>query len=651
MMPASHIRPIVIVEAHGKVHTVRECLKTLGIPATVYATGGYLAGWPRSFTPLGLSLAPGRLVEHLRTPLPGADELRTSISSAVGANDAVPIILATDDDIEGDVIALDAGEIARTAAPGATLLRCFPGAMTPEGWRTALQACFRKGPVTLNGSQDSLQARAVEGRFRAAVDRWMGATFSAAADAPCGRVRAGLLAIVHRWTQGHDAARLPEIGELLFAARLTGHPGMTATARVPLHGPPNSVLRAVAERYSGGRVPGHAVPAQSAGAAIAPRFSSAAWHTADMLVHAGRQHRLAVGRTSAALQASYMAGSISYPRTDGRDVPAELARHLRELAGACGMPDTALASGTPVHGRDSPVHPVRTAHPALLPMAPVPRSASHALNLPRDDPGLVHGLVARRAAEICRAPGAVPAAWQEAGSGELSTLEAAALDALEWTADIGPQVPWSTMTSTGIRSWPVDTILVEGMVLEEIARPSTWASTASRAVNEGLVHQPYPYALPQLTPHGAAIRRRVARLLSRPEEARAIARALEFPFERPGADMQEALRTRLDALCDILPEPLLDGMARTLELPLAPAVQVRSPHAVGPETPRQSGMPQQPVDPAAASRAEDIGQEHDAGELGNRRDGAGLHGGVNGVDQGAVAPGVAPEQVDQDFEP
>jgi len=457
---------------------------------------------------------------------------------------------------------------------------------------------------------------------------------------------------VQRWAHPPDVSRLPEIGEMLFATRLAGHPGMTATARVPLHGEPDSVLRAIAERFAGRRVPGHAVPGRSAGAAIAPRFSSSAsaWNTADLLVHAGRQCGLTVDRTSAGAQTAYMAGAISYPRTDGREVPGELAGRLHALARACGVPATALGAVERGGERGGPVHPVRDAHPALLPMAPTPHSVARARDLPQDDPGLVHGLVARCATEICLLPGAVPAAWQEAGSGELSAREAAALDALEWTADTGAQVPWGRMTSTGIRSWPVDTILVEGLVIEEIARPSTWARTAARAVNDGLVHQPHPWTLPELTPRGAAIHRRVSRLLSRPEEARAIARLLEYPAEGPGSDMEEALRARLDALCDILPAPLLDGMARTLGLPLAPAVPVLPPQAARPAEPG-SDMPQQPVDPPPPVGAEDVVQEHDAGQFGDRRDGAGLHGGVDSVDQSRVTPRVAPAQIDQDFEP
>ena len=160
-----------------------------------------------------------------------------------------------------------------------------------------------------------------------------------------------------------------------------------------------------------------------------------------------------------------------------------------------------------------------------------------------------------------------------------------------------------------------------------------------RGPRPGLARRPVPHS------RDWSISRRPSRCRS------AIARALEYPFEPPGVRIEEALRARLDALCDILPPSLLDGLARTIGLTIEPAVQVKSAQASGPGVRQQSGMPQQPLDPLSPVEGQDVVKEHDPGEFGDGCDGAGPDGAVDGVDQRPVAPRGAQDQFDQDFEP
>lgn len=696
---------LVILEAPGKTATVSKILRSLGARPRIVATGGHLAGWPSGLFPIGLRPVPGRLDEPRRRLLPQAGAVAARLRNALAAIPDAPVLIAADNDVEGDVIALDAARMVLDAQPAAAsrLYRVLPGALTAPAWRAALAASFALGPVPLSGTRDSLEGRAVEGRFRAAVDRWIGALLTRRTALPCGRVRAGLLGMVEQWrTDPGAGAGLPETGELLFACRIAGRPGRTAHARMPLHGPPPESLLQLAERYAGRPVPGFVEPLRPAGAAIAPRYGTAPpYHTADLLVHAGRQHGLPVRRCMQLMQSAYMAGNISYPRTEGRAIDDSLRPAVLDLARAAGFSDGAAEALQATERRasslSSHVHPARDSHPPLLPVGRadiVARGLPGPVDFGRTSTAeaALTAIVARRAVEACLPSGALPARWHPDAVPDVDRAAFDLLQDLDWEIDNGPRPPWGRMLTTGARAWPLDTILVEGLAREELGRPSTYADHVARAIDDGLVHQPDPFAIPRLTPEAARAHARISDSFRRPDLARLVARIMETPAEPPGLPIAEAMRIRLELLFELLPDELRHRMGKLLSEELPPVSPGPPPVLEAPNQPQRepdngsctpqtadppmeetppvkapvdrrtafddrgppetiSDRPQEALDTLPASRLQDILEENEADDLRNGSDRAQPDDAVDLVGDGGIAVGVDPDEREIEPEP
>ena len=705
---------LVIVEAPGKAPAIRAALARIGYRAAVVPTRGHLAGFPASLFPCGLSLTGSTLVEELRGPLPHAREFRQRLSRALGTLRAAAVILATDNDAEGDAIALDAAGIVLELAPATEFHRALPGAMTPAAWQGALDDALAAGPVPISGTSNSLASRAVEGRFRAALDRWLGAMLTRRTGMPCGRVRLSLLGLAGLWhTAPHLCRGLPETGEVVLSARDPGRPGRVGLARLALHGPPATAARRLAERYAGRPVPGLVTPVESAGAMIAPRFGCCPpYNTADLLVHAGRMLNVPVSRIMHAMQSAYMAGRISYPRTDGRSLHESLVPPIARLAREEGLGDGEGLARTlsAANAIDSRVHPARESHSPLLPVIRGPqgvaslRQLMHRQPEAATEPGLedaVTALVARRAVEACRDDAVLPGRWS-GGEDRLDRDEMELLASLDWTIETGPAPPWARLATTGLRAWPADTVLVEGMHIEDIGRPSTFARHADRAVAEHAIELPDPFELPRPAPPARAALARVEDGLRHPETARLLLRAIETPVESSGAALEQAMLARLEHLFEIAPAAVLEPLADLLEEERQPGswyARARAPDMAGetaaPDEVEESRCPQAPgarrepepgpsdldlleaalaipqpspespqaepgssggalealLDPVETFRGEDVRGQYHPGELEEGSERAYPDHAVDGIDDGGIADGLVPGEEEEEPQP
>ncbi len=593
---------LVIVEAPGKTGAIDRILnEDLGHIARTIPTQGHLAGFPGVF-PIGLRPEPGRLREPGRRPLAHAARFEKRLHSALRDYPRATVVLATDNDAEGDVIALDAALAVQRLAPEAVsrLHRVFPAAITRTAWERALSAGLEAGPIAIAGGAGSLEHRAVEGRFRAALDRWIGALLTRRTGIACGRVRAGLLGMVAQWRMAGPGTLLPETGEIFLACRQSGRPGRLARARLVLHGPPPTGLLDLVRRFEGRPVPGTVSPLRAAGAAVAPRYGTTPpYHTADLLVHAGRQHGVAVQHCMQAMQDAYMAGDISYPRTEGRLIDESLIPSVLALAYTAGVEgdperqlhDT-LSRAARFPGRS---HPARDSHPPILPAFP-PASAGPVLKRPPDFSTPVSAresvpvMATRRLLEGCMEARVSPGTWAPADDGQMSPEDSALLADIEWEIEEGPQPRWGRMMTTGARPWPLDTILVEGLAIEELGRPSTYAQHASRAIEDGIVFQPSPFDLPELTPQAERAFRRIADSFRNPRTARLIARLIETPAESGQESLEEAMRARLERLFEELPDALRGRLADLLAAELEPPPAAAPPRQAPGGSPPTSGQ-------------------------------------------------------------
>lgn len=570
---------LIIIEAPGKVRAWERAARKIGIAATLVTTRGHMSRFPDRLSPFGVRFENGRAVDEGRVPD------GSTVSRIRGALLDLPhsaeILIATDDDPEGDVIALDAfrAVIGQDRSLVDRVRRVRARSVTVAGITEAIGRAERDPGIS------DLFTRAVPGRARAISDRWIGAAFTELAGTGCGRVRAALLGAALLWRADPSLlSGLPETGELTFTAR-SDPTGTPFFARVRLTGQVPSALRAVAERYRGRLIPGHVRPMASLSAAVAPRIGDVRpFNTGDALAYAARFHGVSPRTAMRGLQNAYMAGRISYPRTSGHHLSEQSCALVVQAARACGVPG--------VSDRDARRHlPDRSetgAHEALYPTPELLQSDLERLRASvRRVPGpeavrteeevedLMVGLVARRAFDAARPIELAPGAWHNRDGSDLTAEEVEALEGLEWVRPSGPSAPWSNHMSTGFRAWPLASILIDGMMIEGVGRPSTYALHAESVAGSGQLRIPRPGALPELSPEGARVVRKVPKEALLPATCRAIERVLSAgsEAERDVPDLTRLIRMRIDGWVGAAPEglrtPLIEHLLRVTKAELS----------------------------------------------------------------------------------
>lgn len=573
------MRALVIIESYGKVSPWKRIARSMGGQMRILSTGGHLCRFPSGLHPLGIRMAEGRAVDVLRSSSTKAT------SDLVKYLDEAPpeemILIATDDDAEGDVIAMDLVRqiVDHDRELLGRVLRIRPSTITRE----AVEQSIKQAEKHEAGLGD-IAERAVPGRARAITDRWLGATWSRLAGTGCGRIRAALLGTALCWGGARDLIRsLPQTGEVTFQARSSSG-GIPFTAHVALTGPASPRLSTLAKKFAGRLIPGYVTPMASLSAAVAPRFGLVEpFNTGEALIYAARFHNIPVKAAMRGLQDAYMAGRISYPKTRNRHLSEASADRVLQVARNCGINDTRReramqlkpaenASGheglhpTPEPNRDSLKHLrmlVRTA--GIKPVDPESRDQVRELMV---------AIVARRAIEACRPGELEPGSWHVREDANLTAEDIDLLEGLEWNRTVGTIPPWSQFKATALRLWPVESILIEGMMIEDIAQPSTFAAHASAAVASGQIKAPAAGRLPIPSGEGRRILKQLPKGAWSPELCRMIDRSLseEQAGEANEADLFKRIRGRMDAwLFSIteeaphLYEPLVSELRRSPE--------------------------------------------------------------------------------------
>lgn len=549
------MQALVFIEANGKARAWSKILRDIGVTATVIPTTGHVCSYPRGLFPIGIELTEAGRFERLRAPIP---EKRARILDAVRATprDAA-IVIACDNDTEGDVISLDVIDIIRSEFPSraARIVRISPGPITPSGVRTALA-----GARNLTECSRDIVDDAVAGRARAATDRWIGATFSKLAGLPVGRVRSAILGSVWMMSRNPKLLRQrPETGEITIQARsATG--GRPFVARIALFGNEDperlTILREIARKWAGRPVPGLVRIPTPAGAAIAPRVGSVRpFTTAEALVYAARFHAIPVDMGMRGLQNGYQAGILSYPRTDSRflsDGSANRATMLGLAMGLQGLDPDILSSQSRIDGADAEL----PAHEALHPVMPLTTANAEFLKsvvrlpirIPPEgwDQSSVNramiALVSRRAMEAARDIVEEWGNWAPDNQAPVSNEEADILRDLDFVREANFNFPWTRSYVTGERSWPLDAVLLETMAEEGIGRPSTYAAHITTAIASGDIEQGAEFEPPRPSPKGMTTLKRTPKSVWHP----ATCRMIELALENPGNMLREDERSPIE---------------------------------------------------------------------------------------------------------
>ncbi|MFG6082234.1 DNA topoisomerase [Paracoccus litorisediminis] len=574
------MQALIFIEANGKARAWSRVTRRLGMTANVMATSGHVCTFPQKLFPVGINLGATARLEMLRQPIP---EKRDAIIAAVrNLPEKIAIIIATDDDVEGDVIAYDLAEIIFKAFPDRSgqIVRVRPGPITNRGIRTSLASAR-----PLKRHLNQMTSDAIPGRARAVTDRWIGATFSKIANAPVGRVRSAIVggALMMNVRPGMLRGK-PETGEITLQAR-SASGGRPFVARVSLTGSePKEIvarLRALATRFAGKLIPGCVRPAQSLSAAVAPRIGTVRpFNTADALVHAARHHAIPVKMAMTGLQDAYLQGMVSYPRTDSRAMSNDSAAHVQMIGTSCGIAglEVEVLSSETMLGqtRDG-------AHEGLHPVLPLTTENCDRLReLVRRPVRIPEGgwdrntamqamvaLVSRRAFEASREIFLERGNWSTDNGGEgLDPADLELLRDLDWFRDKDFTFPWTRNYATGVKKWPMDAVLLEMMAEEGIARPSTYANHVATAMECGdLIAGEFPNA-PRPSPKGLATLKKLPTSLWNPAVCRMIETALENEGNRLREDESASLQSRarhrvlywLRRVPDEIRLPLLDAL-------------------------------------------------------------------------------------------
>jgi DNA topoisomerase-1 len=469
-----------VIEAPGKARTLEGILQRLGIEARVQATKGHLLSMPDRLTPLGID---SRLHEFMREPrdMDVVTRLRDIAREALSTGGRV--VIATDADQEGDVIAWDVAEIISDIETGPVRVRLR--GMDDESVQEAIAAA---GPV--------LKDDAVPGRTRALVDRMVGAAFSGKGVA-VGRVGTALLGLVVR--------DQPTISRLRLSApsKDGGRPWLAeCDVKAPLDA-------ATADRLAATPLPALDMGSQEP-------FTASPGHMGDIMVRAAETLDLSPAETAKAMQRTYEAGKLSYPRAGSRGMSRSSARKMQRILAKAGarFEEAAVKDKAEGEVHDAP-HPIGNLDLSLDPAKLGADEGVRAL-IGRDLVRCGQRHVRQRAGGKDRLEKFLVAQG-------FNAAVATHVAGLDWRRDQGPRYP-------GQESWPTsqvvtrrpDAVMLEAAMEAGLGRPSTWANHIEGFMSRGLVD-----AQLQLTEKGKAWIKASPPALLDPKISAAIERACE----------------------------------------------------------------------------------------------------------------------------
>ena len=502
-----------IIEATAKANTLQAALARVGLDAKVQATKGHFLSMPKSLMPLGID---NRLHDYMRVP----ENMDLYKRLRDMAKEADRVVIATDADAEGDVIAWDAAVAVSDIHPNPVRVKLR--GIDDESVREALGEI---GPV--------LKEDAVPGRTRAIIDRLIASTFSHSGIG-VGRVRMGMLGVI--------AKNAPTVHRLNLSAPAAdgGRPWL---ASVDIKSP---LTREIADKLARTALPALDMRASS-------QFSAPPGHMGDIMIRAAERLDISPKETAKAMQNSYETGRLSYPRAGSRGMSRGAARKMRKVLEKAGFrfDDAAVKAKAETEVHDAP-YPLGAVNMALD-----PRKLG-------DDEG-VRIMIARdlvRTGQVHTKQVAATDKLERHLVSEGFTQEIASLVAkLDWRREQGPRYPdQESWAKSEIVTRRADAVLLEAMLETGLGRPSTWANHVEKFLELGLVD-----AELHLTAKGKAWMEASPQELLDPRVSVAIEKACERVHPALFADeTREPWEALAEKIVKALPAALQEPMATML---------------------------------------------------------------------------------------
>ncbi len=424
---------LIVIEAPGKLGSVYRCFDRMGRPITAVATLGHIYKNQGPLDRAGMAWVDGALVETDRVPeRPDAlAHLRAALARCTGR-----VVIATDDDTEGHVIAQDVAQLAVDVGVAGPVVRVLPHAMTPEAWREAMDAARPLDPE---------DARV--GTARRLLDRLIAfVSIQTTGGRPVGRVQSALLGL-----GGTD--QVPDRAVCVPAPAADG--GTPFMGVGGFHGPiPSEALAPVPVATTSTEPLGELM------------------HGGDALLALQAQLGLPIGEASALLQSMYEAGEISYPRASGRGLRADGAAAVAMLARARAVRSFSAQLLPLLAPNTGPAH--ESVHLVLGGM--IERlDLGKPLRLCADTREAAATVIGRRCIEA-----GVPVARDRPVLGALPPWARK----LDWSRDHRrPSLPWRSSTPPVEQSLDLATGIVRAQLATGLGRPSTWARHAERCAD------------------------------------------------------------------------------------------------------------------------------------------------------------------------
>ena len=433
---------LVIIEAPGKLRTVRSGLTAAGVDARVVATIGHLRGYSRRLAPLGVSIDRRDGVVTEDRPL-----LRQNVRRFLAKEIALAtrVVIATDGDHEGHVIADDMASMVAEVAPATPVLRMVPSGLDAL---SLARAYAQARPLDRTAS--------LPGMARRIADRCFAARHSRPEEGRVvGRVQLGLLALC---AQGRVFRRV------MTAPLPAADGGRPFTVSVEL---PATVSNEQAQAWVTSAGP---VVAGAATDGCRPPMDGA-----DALLSLEADLGLTIADAARLLQEMYEGGRISYPRTSARAYTGMGAAAAETLSRVRGILQFQM---------DRVPLVTDEAHEALR---LVGDESPDLMRPPRLAGRVVDGaltVIGRRMVES-----GLPMVRQ---AGVLTTAARAAPFEVHLERQVGgPRVAWSLSTpeAVRIRERSPEAALVAAMSRAGVGRPSTVARHATKLMASGWVDE------------------------------------------------------------------------------------------------------------------------------------------------------------------
>ena len=436
------MKKLFIIEAPGKVKSFRMILNSIGVDAEVAATKGHLYSFPKDLSISGIDEKFNDVGRVLINP-EGAQYIRNK------ASEVEQIIIATDADNEGDVIAWDVYSLIKDINDN--ILRLKLKGMDKESIEESMETIHE---IRKND--------AIPGRTRAIVDRMIGHTYSKDG-VGVGRVLTAILGIVT--TESLSCQRL----------RLTA-PSKSAGRPWSCYIDTNSVITdAIASKLIKLNFPAITVKSSE-------EYDGSVGHMGDIMIKAGDELYMTPKETAQSMQNMYEAGQMSYPRSGSKGISKGAQRRLAKLMKASGSQGVDVSNIKEKEAGET--------HDAPYPIGNVDFSKD-----PKklgDDLG-VRNLVARnfvrssqkRVIEKGHTKTIYDFLLSEGFSKEVSLYVAKA----DWTREVGPRFPGQeSWGKNEIQERMPETVLLEKVIEKGLGKPSTWANHIENFMSKGLVN-------------------------------------------------------------------------------------------------------------------------------------------------------------------